>query len=102
MVSSITLLSFSGVEKSAAVVIRSASKAFEARSDNTYRVKIKATVDVTAIFRTFHLEIEKTITVTVTRFHITTPASKALAMKVNLLPAKVNLSASAPVNFSKP
>jgi hypothetical protein len=97
MVSSITLLSFSGVEKSAAVVIRSASgfpanvwnddnnsmlggavsnqgfekltgadadkftlagnkltfiaKAFEARSDNTYRVKIKATVDVTAIFR---------------------------------------------------
>jgi hypothetical protein len=25
-----------------------------------------------------------------------------LAMKVNLLPAKVNLSASAPVNFSKP
>jgi hypothetical protein len=27
---------------------------------------------------------------------------EAVAMKVNLLPAKVNLSASAPVNFSKP
>jgi hypothetical protein len=67
------------------------AKAFEAGSDNTYRVKIKATVDVTVIFTTFHLETEKTITVTVTRFHITTAAdfstpeneSKVIELTIN-------------------
>jgi hypothetical protein len=36
-----------------------------AGSDNTYRVKIKATVDVTIFFVRFPFETEKTITVTV-------------------------------------
>jgi hypothetical protein len=55
------------------------AKAFEAGSDNTYRVKIKATVDVAIVFGTLPLETEKTITVTVTKtnfndgkLHITT------------------------------
>jgi hypothetical protein len=37
------------------------AKAFEAGSDNTYRVKIKATVDVTIFFVRFPFETEKTI-----------------------------------------
>jgi hypothetical protein len=38
---------------------KEAIEAFKARSDNTYRVKIKATVDVTIFFGTFPLETEK-------------------------------------------